>query len=460
MTAESKGIMTGKRYAFYLSFIAAIGGFLFGYDLVIISGVQLFLRQQFELTPTQFGFATSSAILGCIIGPSVGAWLCDRIGRKTTLMVSGLLFLVGAIGAGSALNILMFNIFRIIGGVGVGLSSLASPMYIAEIGPAAQRGRLGIMYQLAITVGAVSATLAAYLLATYAPPTMSWRLMLVSVAMPVLVFMVLLVRVPQSPRWLAEQGRLGEASSILARIGGEQFARAEMNEISGSLNAESGALSELWEPGLRRAMLTGIALALFNNWTGWSGIAYYLPTLFQQAGYPRASSAIGVNVLIMTGNFLLTFIAIWLIDRSGRRPIWIATSGAMVVCLIIAGTVFQLRFVGAIVVGAIFLCAIPHAIGLGPLPWLMMSELYPTRIRARAVSISTTFLWIAGFTGPFAFPAIESASRHYLGTAAGVFWFYALISLLAFIWGRKYLPETKARTLEEIAASWTRTGHS
>jgi len=147
VTAESKGIMAGKRYAFYLSFIAAIGGFLFGYDLVIISGVQLFLRQQFELTPTQFGFATSSAILGCIIGPSVGAWLCDRIGRKTTLMVSGLLFLVGAIGAGCALTVLMFNIFRIIGGVGVGLSSLASPMYIAEIGPAAQRGRVSIPRQ-------------------------------------------------------------------------------------------------------------------------------------------------------------------------------------------------------------------------------------------------------------------------------------------------------------------------
>ena len=422
--------------------------------------MQLFLRQQFELTPTQFGFATSSAILGCIIGPSVGAWLCDRIGRKTTLMVSGLLFLVGAIGAGSALNILMFNIFRIIGGVGVGLSSLASPMYIAEIGPAAQRGRLGIMYQLAITVGAVSATLAAYLLATYTPPTMSWRLMLVSVALPVLVFMVLLVRVPQSPRWLAEQGRLGEASSILARIGGEQFARAEMNEISGSLNAESGALSELWEPGLRHAMLTGIALALFNNWTGWSGIAYYLPTLFQQAGYPQAEFSDWCKCPDHDGK-LSADVHCHLADRPQRQTSDLDRHFRRHGCLPdyrrhrLSVEVRWSNRGG----GDLSLCDPPRhrarttalADDVGAL-----SNPYSSW----AVSISTTFLWIAGFTGPFAFPAIESASRHYLGTAAGVFWFHALISLLAFIWGRKYLPETKARTLEEIAASWTRTGHS
>jgi SP family arabinose:H+ symporter-like MFS transporter len=309
---------------------------------------------------------------------------------------------------------------------------------------------------LAITVGAVSATIAAYFLAKYLPSRISWRLMLASVAVPVVLFMVLLVRVPQSPRWLAEEGRFDEAFSILARIDGEEFARAEMKEIRESLQAESGTFAELFEPGMRRALHTGIALALFNNWTGWSGIAYYLPSLFQQAGYPQASSAIGVNVLIMAGNFLLTFVAIWLVDRSGRRPIWIITSAAMVVCLIIVGAVFQAKAAGAVVVAAIFLCAIPHAIGLGPLPWLMMSELYPTRIRARAVSISTTFLWIAGFTGPFAFPTIEAASQRQFGSAAGVFWFYALISLVAFVWGRKYLPETKGRTLEEIAESWTR----
>jgi SP family arabinose:H+ symporter-like MFS transporter len=457
LTATSQHVANGARSAFFLSFVAAIGGFLFGYDLVIISGVQLFLRQQFTLTPTQFGFATSSAILGCMMGPSLGAWLCDRIGRKSTLTLSGVLFLMGAIGASLAPNILVFNLFRIMGGVGVGLSSLASPMYIAEIGPARQRGRLGLMYQLAITVGAVSATIAAYFLARFAPPSISWRLMLASVAVPVVVFMVLLVRVPQSPRWLAEEGRFDEAFSILARIDGKEFAHAEMKEIRESLNAESGTFAELFEPGMRRALLTGIALALFNNWTGWSGIAYYLPSLFQQAGYPQASSAIGVNVLVMSGNFLLTFVSIWLVDRSGRRPIWIITSAAMVACLVIAGWVFQLHMTGAIVVAVIFLCAIPHAIGLGPLPWLMMSELYPTRIRARAVSISTTFLWIAGFTGPFAFPAIEAASKRHLGSVAGVFWFYAVIALIAFLWGRKFLPETKGRTLEEIAESWTPT---
>ena len=311
------------------------------------------------------------------------------------------------------------------------------------------------MYQLAITVGAVSATIASYFLAKYLPPNISWRLMLASVAVPVVLFMALLVRIPQSPRWLAEKGRFEEAHAILARIDGEEFARAEMKAIRESLEAESGTFGEVFEPGMRRALLTGIALAMFNNWTGWSGIAYYLPSLFQQAGYARASSAIGVNVLVMAGNFLLTFVSIWLVDRSGRRPIWIATSAAMVLCLSVTGLVFQLKVTGAIVVAVVFMCAIPHAIGLGPLPWLMMSELYPTRIRARAVSISTTFLWIAGFTGPLAFPMIEAASKRQFGSAAGVFWFYAIISLLAFGWGWKYLPETKGRTLEEIGESWT-----
>ena len=444
----------GTRYAFFLSFVAAIGGFLFGFDLVIISGVQLFLRDQFSLTPAQFGFATSSAILGCILGPSLGAWLCDRIGRKGTLMLSGVLFLIGAIGAGLAPNILVFNLFRIAGGVGVGVSSLASPMYIAEIGPARHRGSLGLMYQLAITIGAVSATVVSYFLARYLSPTLSWRLMLASVAIPVAVFMVLLMRVPQSPRWLAEVGRFDEAFAVLARIDGEDSARVEMNQIREALKAETGTFSELLEPGMRRALLTGIALALFNNWTGWSGIAYYLPTLFQQAGYPQASSAIGQNVLVMAGNVLLTFVSIWLVDRAGRRPLWNITAIAMVGCLIIAGLVFQMHITGPIVVAVIFLCATPHAIGLGPLPWLMMSELYPTRIRARAVSISTTFLWIAGFTGPFAFPMIEAFSKRHVGSVAGVFWFYAVIALLAFVWGLKFLPETKGRTLEEIAQSW------
>jgi len=442
------------QYAFFLSCVAALGGFLFGYDLVIISGAQIFLKQQFALSPGQFGFAVSSAILGCIAGPSLGAWLCDKIGRKTTLLAAGILFVVGALGTTFAANIAMFNTFRIGGGVGVGLASLAAPMYIAELAPADWRGRLGLMYQFAVVSGAFSATIVSYFLARYVAPELSWRLMFASFLAPVSVFIILLLQVPEAPRWLAEKGRIEEALQILSRVNREDQSRKELDEIRKSLADETGSVAELFEPGMRRALLVGVALALFNNWTGWTGLAYYLPFLFQQCGYPRAAAAIGVNVIIMGGSLILTAISIWLVDRVGRRPIWLITSLAMFFCLLAAGLVFQSHLQGPIAVAVIFLCAAPHSIGLGPLPWLMMSELYPTRIRARAVSITTTCLWIAGFTAPLAFPTIENTSKRVLGSGAGVFWFYSAVCVLSFLWALKFLPETKGRSLEEIADSW------
>jgi sugar porter (SP) family MFS transporter len=441
-------------YAIFISLVAAMSGLLFGYDLVIISGTQIFLKNHFSLSPGQLGFAVSSALLGCIAGPSLGAWLCDRKGRKTTLVIAGCLFAAGAVGTALASSITTFNLFRIGGGIGVGVSSLAAPLYIAEVAPKRWRGRLGFMYQLTITIGALAATLVAYFLARYVAPDLCWRLMLASVLIPVAGFMILLVRLPQAPRWLAESGRYAEALSILSRIDGEEEAVKEMEEIRNSLAEETGTLGELLQPGIRMALFVGIVLALFNNWTGWTGVSYYLPMLFQQSGYPEASAAIGADVFVWAGMVILTAVSGSLVDRFGRRPIWLAASVSMVICLVSAGWLFQLHVRGAWSIFAIFLCAAPHSMGFGPLPWLMMSELFPTRIRARAVSITTTCLWIAGFTSPFAFPVIEAASRRLLGTVAGVFWFYAVVCVVSFVWALKFLPETKGRSLEDIARSW------
>jgi SP family arabinose:H+ symporter-like MFS transporter len=443
-----------RGYAFYIAFVASLGGFLFGYDLVIISGAQIFLRDQFKLTLAQFGFATSSAMLGCIVGPASGARLCDRFGRKFTLVMAATLFAISAVGTALAENIFIFNVFRIIGGVGVGLASLASPMYIAEIAPAKNRGRLGLMYQLAITIGAVAATIVSYYLAKYAAPTVCWRWMFASVIVPVAAFSILLIRVPASPRWLVEKNRFEEAYSILAEIAGEEKARQELLEMRSTLHSEAGTLAELFQPGMRAALFTGIILAVLNNWTGWTGIAFYLPTLFQRAGFANASDAIAQNVLVMGGNVFLTLLSIWLVDRTGRRPLWIICSIAMCMFLAFTGMVFQFDMIGRVVVLMIFLCAAPHAIGLGPLPWLMMSEIYPTRLRAKAVSVSTTFLWVAAFSGPFAFPLLQSRSEQMFHTIAGVFWLYAVICLFSFFWGWKSLPETKGRSLENISESW------
>ncbi|MGH9162711.1 MAG: sugar porter family MFS transporter [Vicinamibacteraceae bacterium] len=445
-----------RMYAFFVSFVASIGGFLFGYDLVIISGAQIYLRDQFALSPAQFGFATSSAVLGCIVGPSLGAVLCDRLGRKSTLLVASFLFVAGAIGSALPNDIGTFNVFRILGGVGVGLASIASPMYIAEIAPARSRGRLGIMYQLAITVGALAATVVAYYLAIYLPPDVSWRWMFASVAVPVVAFVGLLLFVPQSPRWLAEQGRYWEAEQVLARIDPDIDSHVQLEEIRSSLSRESGSLRELLEPSMRKPLSIGIVLAVLNNWTGWTSVAFYLPTLFQRAGYAEASAAIGQNVIVQAASVLMTAVAIWLVDRWGRRPLWLATSAAMSLSLLMAGLVFQLQIVGPLVVGVVLLCMAPHSIGLGPLPWLMMSEIYPTRIRARAVAVSTTFLWLAAFSGPYAFPMLDEASRKAIGSGAGVFWLYSAICVFSFLWALRFLPETKGRSLEQIGRLWTR----
>ncbi|MBI2842845.1 MAG: sugar porter family MFS transporter [Armatimonadetes bacterium] len=452
--------VAGRGYTFFIAFVAAIGGFLFGYDTAIIAPAQLFLQKHFNLSPEQLGFAVSVLLLGCIAGPILGAGLCDRLGRKSVLFLSGILFIVGAIGTAVTNSIVVFDIFRFVGGLGLGFASLASPMYIAEISPAKVRGRLGLMFQLAITIGALSATLAAYFIASHyvegslAQTQMAWRWMVGSIVIPIIIFLLLLLRVPQSPRWLAGRGGNEEALAILTKINGPEQAAKEMEAIKESLKEESGTFSEIFLPGIRIALVIGILLAVFSNWTGWSGVAYYLPTIFQMAGIPDPSKAIGVALVPMTANVFLSLIAIWLVDRAGRRPIYIATSAAMFVFLILMGLAFQLHLSPAFIVLATLLILIPHAIGLGPLSWLMMSEIFPTRIRARAVSITTTFVWFAGFTGPLAFPKLVEISKATFGSPAGLFWLYAIICVFAFIFALKLLPETKGRTLEEIARSW------
>lgn len=445
-----------RGYAYFISFVAAVGGFLFGYDLAIIAGAQIFLREYFHLSPGQFGFATSSAVLGCIAGPFLGSHLCDRIGRKRTLLVAAGLFAAGTIGTAVPNSIGLFNLFRVVGGLGVGLASLASPMYIAEAAPARIRGRLGILYQLAITIGALSATIVSYYVAsTNTDASSNWRWMFASMLLPILIFVILLTRVPRSPRWLAERGQFDEALAILTRINGPEIAQKEMDDIrlQASLK-ETGSFRDLVKPGIRMALFVGICLAIFNNWTGWSGVAYYLPTLFQMGGYENASDAIAATFVPMIANVFLTLVAIWLVERAGRRPLWLGASLAMVASLTLLGLVFYAEIKGPFVILAVLLVVAPHAIGLGPLPWLMMSELFPTRVRAKAVSVTTTFLWVAGFTGPLAFPKLVEVSNSTIGSPAGLFWMYAILALLAFLFGWKYLPETRGRTLEEIARSW------
>jgi MFS transporter, SP family, arabinose:H+ symporter len=459
---HSRYYLAGATYAFLIAFVSSVGGFLFGYDLAIINGANVYLKEQFKLSEVLFGFTTASAGLGCVMGPFLGAWLCDRYGRRATLLAACILLAVGSILTAVPNDWITFSAFRIVGGIGVGLCSIASPMYINEIAPARWRGGLGFMYQLAIVVGCVMAAYAAWLFSRWLSPEIGWRWMLASEAIFVAVFAVLLYFIPESPRWLMENDREAEARDVFSRIDGPAFAEGEIVEIRRSLQAESGSFSELLAPGLKKALFVGLCLALFNNFTGWSAMSAYLAHMFESAGFSR-EGAMMQNLLAWGFMGAVTLLACFLVDRLGRRPLWIVSSAMMVIADLIIGLVFHYDIRGMWVLAAVSLCAIPHSLALGPLPWLMMSEIYPTRIRARAVAITTTFIWLVGFGATWLFPLMCSLSKdltkteEHPGSIIGAFWLLAGVCVLSLLFGWKLLPETKGRTLEEIAESWQKT---
>ena len=430
-------VVQKKLSASGLTFVASIGGFLFGFDLGMIGAANIYLRDQFHLSDAEFGFATASAVLGCVVGPTFGFWLCDAIGRKRTMLIASVLLGVGAIltavpdalGSGSRdSTMVVFNFFRFVGGIGVGLCSVASPLYIAEIAPAAKRGRLGLMYQLAIVLGHAVAPLIAfvivYVLRTNFGVTESavpsshwlqaWRWMFFSEMLCILPFVFFVVRLPFSPRWLAEKGRFEEARAVLTSVDGPEYADREIEQIKAALNEEEGSWAELFAPGIRYALLIGILLTFFNNWTGWSVIGGYVPRLLELAGFNR-ESAIGNFVAVYGAMGLMTLVSMALMDRVGRRPLWQFASLMMAVITFATGYMFYREIKGWPILVILGLVTIPHGIALGGIPWLMMSEIFPTRIRAKAVSIATTVLWIFIFCGAYLFPMVTGFSqRHFL----------------------------------------------
>jgi sugar porter (SP) family MFS transporter len=360
---------------------------------------------------------------------------------------------IGALMTAFAPNIFLFNAFRILGGVGVGLCSIASPMYIAEVAPAKRRGLLGVMYQLAIVVGSTAAPLIAYVIVRHFPDTVCWRWMFGSQMAVVVLFAGFLFLLPPSPRWLAERGRFKEATDVLDRVHGPESAAIEMREIKTALAEEPGGFAELLRPGMRTTLVIGLLLAFFNCWTGWSAMGGYIPMLLQWAGVHERQSAILQFSVTYGAMAVLTIVAMFLIDRIGRRPLWIFASFFMALMTLITGLVFHFQIHGLAVLLVITLCTIPHGLALGPLPWLMMSEIFPTRIRAKAVGVTTTFLWIVIYTCAQLFPMLTSWSQHLLGSIAGVFWVFTAICLCSAVFGIKLMPETRGRTLDDIGRS-------
>jgi SP family arabinose:H+ symporter-like MFS transporter len=453
--SETASARQRKRLLYLVAIVstAAIAGFLFGYDTGLMGVTNFYLKQQFHLSEQMFGFTVASSILGCILGPFAGGWLCEAIGREKTIIACAVFLGLGALMTALAENILVFNIFRILGGFGVGLGSIASPMYIAEVAPPKLRGKLGTTFQLAVVIGSATAPLIAYPL-SFLPADVSWRWMFASQLVVVVLLIAFVFLLPPSPRWLVEKGRFDDASKVLTKVHGPELARLELTEIKESVREETGGWRELWQPGMRYALMIGLLLAFFNNWTGWTGMANYITTLVEMSGVKSHNVAILQYALTYVAMTITTIISMALIDRVGRRPLWIFASLLMVAVTSTAGAVFHYHIHGGLVLLVLMLCTVPHGIALGGLPWLMMSELFPTRVRSKAVAVTTTFLWMMIFSSMQLFPLLIDLSRRTIGSPGGVFWLYAGICVLAALFGWKMMPETRGRTLEDIARSW------
>lgn len=435
-------------YALMISAVAACAGLLFGYDIAVINGALLLLQRQFTLSPTQTEWAASSLLAGCVLGAATGGWLSDRWGRRYLLLACAILFALSSLAAALPRNLTEFASARVLGGVAIGVSSLLAPLYIAEIAPAAQRGRLVSLQQLAIVSGILLAYFTNWLLSFHGPD--AWRGMFAAAAIPSIVFFAAMLFAPESPRWLVQRGRRREALLVLERVNGAVAANSELIEIERRVAEESGTLAEMWQPGLRRAMLLGLALAVLQQWTGINTVLFYGSILLKQyAGGASDTAAIGANVWIGAVNFAATLAAMAMIDRWGRRKLLMGSAAGLGIGLLAMAAAFaggEPR--ASLVIPLMLACAAAFAVGLGPGVWVYLSEIFPNRIRGRAMGLATTALWAACCLLTFTFLSIANHAG-----ASGAFLLYAsLCAVTIAVVARA--PETRNRTLEQIESLW------
>ena len=446
-----------SAFVLKISVVAALGGLLFGYDTAVIAGAIGPLTIKFGLSPAMVGWAASSAIWGCVFGAMIAGYTSDRYGRKNVLIFTAVLFTISAIGSAIPPDLTMFILARFIGGLGVGAASMLSPLYIAEIAPSDKRGRLVTLYQLAIVIGINVIYFVNMKIAEAGNEAWNieqgWRYMLGSEIIPALLFFALLFLVPESPRWLIKRKRYDEAQDTLDRVNGRAKGKQVFEEIKSTLHQESGTIQELFAPGLRGALTIGIVLALFSQITGINAIIYYAPEIFKSAGF-ASGSALAQTFLIGIVNTVFTFVALWLIDRAGRKKLLLVGVAGMILCLLGTGLCFYFDIVNGpwllIFILGYIAC---FASSLGPIPWVIMSEIFPTKIRGTAMSFATLVLWVGVVLITQLTPILlESAG------GAFTFWLFMINAIILWIFTWLKIPETKNRTLEEIEKSWKQSG--
>lgn len=450
MTLASASTARGSSfYVLLATIVAATSGLLFGFDIAVINGALIFLREQLHLTELQTEMAASSLLFGCIFGASVAGWLSDRFGRRRVLMISGLLFAFSAIGAAIPRTLAEFAAARLMGGFAVGAASVLAPLYIAEVAPAKKRGMLVALNQMTIVTGILLSYLVNWVLAFDARN--GWRWMFATAAVPAIIFFIALFFVPESPRWLVENNRSAEALRVLARVNGSIAGQQELKQIQEAVAEESGSMRELLQPGLRRAFWIAVSLAILQQITGINTVLFYGSIIFKEhVAHQSNTSAVFANVVVGAVNFLMTIVALGLIDKLGRRPLLMISTAAMAGCQAALGIAFLMNPPPATLVLAIMLCCVAaFAVGLGPGFWVLLSEIFPTRIRGRAMSIATICLWSACTVLTMTFLSLVKAV-----SATGAFLIYSGMCVITFgiVW--RFVPETKGRSLEEIERSW------
>ena len=428
--------------------VSTLGGFLFGYDNIVVSGAIGYLAKCFSLDSAGIGWAAGCALAGCLAGSAGAGWLADRMGLKKSLALCAACFAGSSLGVFFSCSLNQFVVWRIMGGVGIGAASILAPMYIAEIAPTRMRGRLVTLYQLGIVLGILSAVFVNMLIQRSGTEAwnqaVGWKWMFFAGVVPAVLFAAAIAVALESPRWLLKMGRTDKGLAVLTRINGEAIARAEAAGICESLAVEAGRFSELFTSGFGRALFLGVVLAGLTQTSGITPLFSYLPSIFEGAG-TATGDAFFQSVLVSLVNLVFTLIALWLVDKLGRRTLLLVGTGAQTLAFATVGLLYLVggRPLGILVGVMAFVAG--HAIGNGVVGWVIISEIFPTKVRGRAMSIATTSLWICAFLGNLAFPGMQALLGNH-----GAFWVFAAMALVNVFFVLFLVPETKGYSLEGI----------
>ncbi len=449
-------------YLFLIAVISAMGGLLFGYDWVVIGGAKPFYEQYFDIAgnPALQGWAMSSALIGCLVGALIAGKFSDRFGRKPILILAGALFTLTSLGTGAANSFALFNVFRLIGGFAIGIASSLSPMYIAEIAPAKIRGRFVSINQLTVVLGILASQVVNWLIAepvaadaTAEMIRMSWngqwgwRWMFWAMMVPAVLFFIFSFILPESPRWLASNNKIEAARKVFARIGGSAYAEeqlAEIEESKGQEKSHQGGFRQLLHPSLRKVLIIGVVLAVFQQWCGINVIFNYAQEIFMEAGYGVSDVLMNIVVTGIT-NVIFTVIAMFVVDKWGRKALLKIGAFGLTLIYALMGSAYFFHVSGLPLLIVVVMAIACYAMTLAPVMWVVVSEIYPNRVRGVAMSVATFALWTACFLLTYTFPLLNTG----LG-AAGTFWLYGGICLLGGIFVCVRVPETKGKSLEEL----------